>query len=168
MADPRRQLPSEPQLPYTQKGRRRVRAHAQTRTAVTQNAAADTLYHPVGHSVVAGLQVTARGVIADPARRDKYLQYSESLESELLAFERYAADFIDDYRLAFKDHGTQQAELRTLSAAFRERQREMQDRWVELHLAMAATVTAEEWQPLSKIEARIIESLLAATPGSTR
>jgi hypothetical protein len=116
----------------------------------------------------ADLQVTARGVIADPARRDKYLQYSESLESELLEFERYAADFIDDYRLAFKDHGTQQAELRTLSAAFRERQREMQDRWVELHLAMAATVTAEEWQPLSKIEARIIESLLAATPGSTR
>ena len=116
----------------------------------------------------ADLRATAQGVIADPARMDTYLQYSESLESELMDFERYAADFIVDYRLAFTDHGTGQAKLRTLSAAFRQRQSEMQDRWVELHLAMAATLTAEEWQPLSNGEARIIESLLEATPGTTR
>lgn len=116
----------------------------------------------------ADLRSTAQGVIADPNRRDRYLQFSESLESELMAFERYAANFVDDYRLAFTNHGADQAELRKLSATFRDQQREMQDRWVELHLAMAATLTAEEWQPLSISEARIVEGLLNATTGSTR
>lgn len=115
----------------------------------------------------ADLRDAARTVIADPGRRDRFLAHCEALESELVDFERYAAEFAAGYRQAFTDHDVGQDELRRLSAAFRERQRASQQRFVELHLAMAGSVTEREWQTLGKQEARIIESLLnAATRGS--
>mgnify|MGYP001815273788 FL=1 len=112
------------------------------------------------------LRATAVAAITDASRRERYLEHSRQLESEMLAFESYAAGFVDEYRLAFTDYATDAAELERLSAAFRQRQRATQDRFVELHLAMAGTLTETEWRPLSKQESKIIESLLRATPGS--
>lgn len=115
----------------------------------------------------ADLRETAQSVIAEPARRDRFLAHCEALESELVEFQGYATEFAAGYRRAFTDHDVSQDELRRLSAAFRERQRASQQRFVELHLAMAGSVTEREWQTLRKQEARIIESLLnAATRGS--
>ena len=115
----------------------------------------------------ANLRDAARTVIADPGRRDRFLAHCEALESELVDFERYATEFAAGYRQAFTDHDVSQDELRRMSAAFRERQGASQQRFVELHLAMAGSVTEREWQTLGKQEARIIESLLnAATRGS--
>lgn len=108
------------------------------------------------------LRETARSVIAEPGRRDRFLAHCEALESELLDFERFATEFVAGYRQAFTDHDASQDDLRRLSAAFRKRQRASQQRFVELHLAMAGAVTEREWQSLQKQEARIIESLLVA------
>jgi hypothetical protein len=112
------------------------------------------------------LRATAVAVIADASRRDLYLEHSRQLESELLAFETYAAGFIEDYRRAFTDYATDATELEQISAAFRQRQRATQDRFVELHLAMADTLIETEWPPLSRQEVQIIQSLLRATPGT--
>lgn len=112
------------------------------------------------------LRATAVAVIGDALRRELYLDHCRRLEAELLDFETYATGFVEEYRLAFTDYGTGQAELEALSEAFRQRQHAMQDRFVELHLAMAGTLTPEEWRPLSKQEARILESLMQAVPGS--
>jgi len=110
----------------------------------------------------ADLRETARSVIAEPGRRDRFLAHCEALESELLDFQSYATEFAAGYRRAFTDHDVGQDELRRLGAAFRERQRTSQKRFVELHLAMAGAVTGREWQSLQKQEAKIIESLLDA------
>jgi hypothetical protein len=112
------------------------------------------------------LRATAVAVIGDASRRELYLEHCRRLESELLDFETYATGFVEEYRLAFTDYATDQAELELLSEAFRQRQHAMQDRFVELHLAMAGTLTKSEWRPLSKQEARIVESLMKAAPGS--
>jgi hypothetical protein len=113
------------------------------------------------------LRASAAAVITDAARRDLYLEHCRQLESELLAFEKYTAGFVDRYRLAFTDYAADQAELAKLSETFRQRQRTVQERFVELHLAMAGTLTETEWRPLSKQQAKIIESLLKAASGST-
>jgi len=127
-----------------------------------QPAAADIL-----RSGFSELRSSAKAVIADPDRRETYTELSLQLESELLAFEDYAAGFIDDYRESFTNHTVSENMLRERSEAFRARQRAMQDRFVDLHLAMAATVTAQEWQLLAQGEARIIEGLLnSAQPGA--
>jgi len=112
------------------------------------------------------LRATAVTVIGDAARRELYLDQTRRLEAELLDFETYASGFVEEYRLAFTDYATGQAELEVLSETFRERQHVMQNRFVELHLAMAGTLTEAEWRPLSKQETRIIEALMQAVPGS--
>ena len=114
------------------------------------------------------LRVTARAVIADRQRRDVYLQLSYEMESELQAFDDYTAAFMPEYRAAFTDYAVEARELRERGEAFRQRQRAMQDRFVELHLAMASTTTPPEWQSLSRQEAKIIESLLNAAIGDQR
>jgi len=116
----------------------------------------------------ADLRSTAQNVIVDPARREVYLEHCQALESDLMAFERYAAGFIDGYRQAFTDYAVDQRALAELSAAFREQQQVMQTRFVELHLAMAGAVTPQEWQPLAAKETRIVESLLQAATGATK
>ncbi len=116
---------------------------------------------------LAKLRETARSVVADPDRRDRFLANCRELESELLDFERYAAEFASEYRRAFTDYDSDAEDLHRLSAAFRERQRASQARFVELHLAMAAAVTGPEWQSLREQETRIIRSMLdAALKGS--
>jgi len=113
----------------------------------------------------ADLHATAEGAISDPARLEIYLEYCGVLESDLIAFEHYATGFVDGYRQAFTDHATDSQRLGELSAAFRQRQQAMQTRFVELHLAMAGALTPEEWQPLSRQESKIVESLLMAATG---
>ena len=113
----------------------------------------------------ADLRTTAQTVIGDPARRDVFLDYSRAMESDLLAFEHYAAGFVDEYRHAFTDYAADRRTLAELSAGFRERQRAMQERFVQLHLAMAGAVTPEEWKPLSRREAKIYESLFKVATG---
>jgi len=108
----------------------------------------------------ADLNAKAETVISDRARRESYLQYSRQMEAEFLDFEAHVAGFVRDYRRAFTDYDIGEQELTGVVEDFRDRQRSAQDRFVELHLAMAATVTAEEWPPLSRQEAKIIESLL--------
>jgi hypothetical protein len=108
------------------------------------------------------LRDTARSVIEDPVRLEHFLARSDEFEAELLDFERYASEFAGEYRGAFTDYNSSQLDLRRLSEAFRERQRAAQRRFVELHLAMAGSVTETEWRSLRKQEARIIEGLLNA------
>ena len=118
-----------------------------------------------GYAELRGL---ADSVISDESRRKTYQDLSRELESDLLAFNEYAAEFAGSYRAAFTDYAVGPDELRERSEVFRQHQRAMQDRFVEFHLAMAGTVTAEEWQALSPREAKIIESLLNATAGKER
>ena len=110
----------------------------------------------------ADLRDTARSVVADPERRDRFLAKCRDLEAELLDFENYAAEFVTEYRRAFTDYDSNQDDLRRLSVAFRECQRVSQERFIELHLDMANAVTAHEWQTLQKQEAKIIQSMLDA------
>lgn len=115
----------------------------------------------------ARLRDTAHSVITDADRRDRFLAHCQALESEFVDFEQYATEFAARYREAFTDYDAGQDDLRRLSAAFRERQQASQERFVELHLAMAGAVTGREWEALGKQEARIVESLLhVATSGS--
>ncbi len=114
------------------------------------------------------MRALADSVIADEARRKTYQDLSRELESDLLAFDEYAAGYGDGYRAAFIDYTVGPEELRERSETFRRHQRAMQDRFVALHLAMAGAVTAEEWQALSPREAKIIESLLDTTVGKER
>lgn len=116
-----------------------------------------------GDSLEAGfakLRDTARSVVADPERRDRFLGKCRELETELVDFERFAADFVTEYRRVFTDYDSNQDDLRRLTEAYRERQRASQERFVELHLAMARAVTGPEWQTLQKQEAKIIRSML--------
>lgn len=115
----------------------------------------------------AELRETAQVVIAEPGRRDHFIAHCQALEAELLDFERYATDFAVDYRRAFTDYDTDQDELHRLSTAFRERQRVSQQRFVVLHLAMAESVTDQEWRSLRKVEAKIVESLLDRPTGAS-
>lgn len=116
----------------------------------------------------ADLRALADSVITDEVRRETYRNLSLELESDLLAFDEYAAGYGDGYRTAFIDYTVGPEELRERSETFRGHQRTMQDRFVALHLAMAGAVTAEEWQALSPQEAKIIESLLDTTVGKKR
>jgi len=116
----------------------------------------------------AQLRSTARSVVMDPARLDTYLEHSHALESVLQSFERDATDFVEQLRSAFTDYGTEQDRLRNLTAQFRDRQRRAQQRFVELHLAMARTVTPEEWQSLSKQEQAILAALFDSTTEALR
>lgn len=116
----------------------------------------------------ADLRATAETVIADPARRELYLQRCQAMESDLLAFEHYAAEYVKGYRQAFTDYATDQDTLAEWSTAFREQQEIMQTRFVQLHLAMADGVTAEEWQPLAAKETRIVELLLKSATGAAK
>jgi hypothetical protein len=96
---------------------------------------------------------------------ERYLELAGRMEAELLEFESYASDFIGSYRKTFTDHANDQTDLAKLGASFRKRQRTAQDRFVDLHLAMANTLTRSEWAVLSKQEAAIVEQLLAPAAG---
>ena len=116
----------------------------------------------------AQLRSTARSEVTDPARLDTYLEHSHSLESVLRSFERDATGFVQQLRSAFTDYDTEQDRLRNLTAEFHDRQRRAQHRFVELHLAMARTVTPEEWQSLSKQEQAILAALFDSTTEALR
>ena len=111
------------------------------------------------------LRATAQANIADSERRDTYLRLAVNMQVELLAFEKYAAGYVEEYRRAFTDHATDAEALRQLTSEFRARQRKTQDRFVELHLAMADSVTEQEWPALSKQETAMVEQLLKAAQG---
>ncbi|MGD8358050.1 MAG: hypothetical protein PVG42_08335 [Lysobacterales bacterium] len=108
------------------------------------------------------LRATAQSVIAEPSRRETYLRISSQLQSDLVSYQDFVVGFVERYREAFTDYRVDQTSLERLGNEFRVRQTAVQDRFVELHLAMAATVTPDEWKVLSRKEAIIIESLFKA------
>ena len=112
------------------------------------------------------LRTMAASVVTDSLRREKYLRNTQALEDELRAFEAYAAGVDREYRIAFSDYGADAARLRKIGSAFREEQKKARDRFIDAHLGMAASVTAEEWKALAKEESRIIEDLQAAAARS--
>lgn len=113
----------------------------------------------------ADLRTTAATTIADAERREAYLDLVGRMESELIAFEAYASEFIDEYRRAFTDHAVDQATVERLATTFRARQRDAQVRFVDLHLAMARSVSEDEWAVLSQQETAIVKRLLSGTTG---
>jgi hypothetical protein len=118
------------------------------------------------HSGFAELRAAAATNIREPARLNRYLELAERMESEFTAYEHYARGFVAEYRRTFINHTTAQDDLRKLGIVFRSRQREAQDRFVGLHLAMARIVTPDEWRTLSEREAAIVEALLTTAKGA--
>jgi len=114
----------------------------------------------------AELQIMAGTVITDSVRREKYLRHSKALEVELRSFEDYAGKAIRDYRAVFIDYDADAARLKQLAANFREEQKKARGRFIDAHLGMASSVTADEWKQLSRHESKIIEDLAAAAARS--
>ena len=84
------------------------------------------------------------------------------MQSDLVSYQDFVIGFVERYREAFTDYRVDETSLERLGNELRARQTAVQDRFVELHLAMAATVTPDEWKVLSRKEANIIESLFKA------
>lgn len=107
----------------------------------------------------ADLRETANTVISDSLRREKYLQASQRLETELRSFEEYARGAVENFQEVFADYDAGQDSLKRLSTEFSGQRTMAQDRVIDAHLAMAASVTSGEWKVLVKEENRIFKDL---------
>jgi hypothetical protein len=107
----------------------------------------------------ADLRATANTAISDPLRREKFLQAIQQLETELHTFEEYARDAIGNFQAVFIDYDAGQDSLQRLSTEFYSQRKMAQDRVIDAHIAMAASVTASEWKVLAKKENRIFKDL---------
>lgn len=116
----------------------------------------------------ADLRSTASSVVSDPLRQDKFLQATQQLESGLRSFEAYSLGAIEKFQLSFKDYDVSRETLVNLSAEFHQEQQKARAAFLDAHLAMAASVTADEWKPLAKVENRMLEDLRAAAARSTQ
>jgi hypothetical protein len=116
----------------------------------------------------AELRATANTAISDSLRREKYLQASQRLETELRTFEEYARDAVGNFQAVFKDYDAGQDTLKRLSTEFYGQRKMAQDRVIDAHLAMAASVTASEWKVLVKKENTIFKDLRDAAQRSVQ
>ena len=112
------------------------------------------------------LRTLAGNVITDADRRDAYVRQARDLENEIENFGRYTGDFLAEYQSAFTDHSVGEARLTELTGEFRERQRSSQQRFVDLHMAMASTLTEEEFAGLARRERKLVEALRDAAAES--
>ncbi len=112
------------------------------------------------------LRALAGNVITDDDRREAYVRQTRDLENEIENFGRYTGDFLAEYQSAFTDHSVGEARLTELTGEFRERQRSSQERFVDLHMAMASTLTEEEFARLARRERKLVEALRDAAAES--
>lgn len=112
------------------------------------------------------LRIIAETVIADGDRRYAYLRHARELENAVADFGRYTGDFLAEYQSVFTDHAAGPDHLAELNAEFRERQRLAQEQFVDLHLAMASTLTDAEFARLAKRERKLVEALRDAAAES--
>ena len=116
----------------------------------------------------AELRATANTVISDSLRQEKFLQASQQLEDELRSFEEYARGAVENFQAVFGDYDAGQDSLKRVATEFHEQQKAARDRFIAAHLAMAASVTAEEWKPLVKKEGKIFKDLRDAAARSVQ
>jgi hypothetical protein len=112
------------------------------------------------------LRMEAQKVITDSVRRDKYLAGTTSLETVLNEFDETSSKTFAEYRAAFVDYGTDKAKLSDIAARFRAEQSQANARFIEAHLAMASSVTADEWKALAKKEVKLLKGIKKAAAGS--
>jgi hypothetical protein len=112
------------------------------------------------------LRMEAERVVTDSVRREKYLAGTVSLETVLHEFDETSSKTFADYRKAFVDYNANKDVLNNIAARYRAEQSQANARFIEAHLAMAASVTADEWKPLAKKEARLLKDIKDAASGS--
>ncbi len=120
-------------------------------------------------AIVAGfaeLRLEAGSVITDSLRREKFLHHSRALEVGLRSFEQTAQGLIEQYRSAFTNYDADQNSLSRIAAEYREQYQQAGAQFVASHLAMAASVTAEEWKPLAKTENKLLKEVREAAARS--
>jgi len=112
------------------------------------------------------LRMEAEKVVTDSVRREKYLAGTVSLETVLHEFDETSAKTFADYRKAFVDYDANEDALNNIAARYRAEQSQANARFIEAHLAMASSVTADEWKPLAKKEAKLLKDIKKAAAGS--
>lgn len=112
------------------------------------------------------LRMEAEKVVTDSVRRGKYLAATTALEDGLRAFDQTAGGIIQDYQKAFADYNSDKTVLNNIAAKYRAEQSKAIADFVQAHTAMASSVTADEWKPLAKQEAKMIDSIKAAAARS--
>jgi hypothetical protein len=112
------------------------------------------------------LRVEAQRVITDSVRRDKYLAGTESLETVFHEFDETSSKIFTEYRSAFVDFGTDKSKLNDIAARFRAEESQATARFIEAHLAMASSVTANEWKALAKKEVKLLKDIKKAASRS--
>ena len=108
----------------------------------------------------------AQQVITDSVRREKYLAGVASLETVLREFDETSSGILTEYRAAFVDYGSDKSKLNDIAARFRAEQSQANARFIQAHLAMASSVTADEWKPLAKKEVGLLKDIKKAAAGS--
>ncbi len=111
----------------------------------------------------ADLRVTANSVIGDSVRREKFLKASDTLEAELRSFDEYFGGVVGKFRTAFAEYDAGQDSLGRISDEYSARQKEARTRFVDAHVAMASSVTADEWKVLSKKEIKLLKDIRSAS-----
>jgi phosphoenolpyruvate-protein kinase (PTS system EI component) len=99
--------------------------------------------------------------VADPGRRDKLLAHADGIEE---ALRRHAADygkFVDEYRRLNDAYDTTQQQVEALFARFEQRRKDSRARVLELHFQMIRLTSAQEWAPIGKVEAEMLQATIA-------
>lgn len=111
----------------------------------------------------AELRASANSVIGDSVRREKFLKATNALETELRSFDEYFRGAVGDFRTAFADYDVGQKILQQMSDDYFKRQTEARSRFVDAHVAMASSVTVDEWKELSKKEISLLKDFRSAS-----
>ena len=99
--------------------------------------------------------------VADPGRRDKLLATADGIEAALRGHAADYGRFLGEYRRLNDAFDTTQVQVETLFAQFDQRRRDTRARLLELHFQMIRLTSAQEWLPIAKVEADMLQATIA-------
>jgi hypothetical protein len=100
-------------------------------------------------------------VIADPGRRDKVLASADGIDLALRSHAAGYGKFVEEYRRLNDAYDTPQVDVEALFARYEQRRKDNRARILELHYQMIRLTSPQEWAPIAKVEAEMLQSTVA-------
>jgi len=109
------------------------------------------------------LKSVIQRVVADPGRRDRLLAHADGIDAALRGHAADYGKFVDEYRRLNTAYDTPQVEVEALFGRFEQRQKDSRARLLELHFQMIRFTSPQEWPPIGKVEAEMLQATLAVS-----
>ena len=98
--------------------------------------------------------------VTDNARRDQVLRIIAQMETVMQDFNRDIEAFVDQYTLLDTDHSASRQAYDRLIEDFSNQRKQAQEKLFDLHFAVIALMTKDEWDQVVEYEKNAVEAMI--------